>query len=299
MTRFGAAAILGLLASVQPVHAGALDQSYYAREKLHPGPDGVPAQPDQGGTPQWSTGEWGEWSSTCSDMATRTRMVSCTSGGSQVADSSCSGSAPARSQTDGIFTSCEFAYAARLPNISGYACEAGGVKAATVSYECQRSSNGQVMADSYCVGLAKPAIWRGSFKCEAQGLSNRDWNGNSWGPRYDPVIFDGLLSNAQILAAGLQICNEKTAAGITGDCYMTFWYHYGSVGKTGIDVGKGASSTTTHKWPVTAQGLNQKSSRAAPLYVYDLSGVPGLQGRTPGFCSAYSIGSPSYWVRCQ
>lgn len=134
---------------------------------------------------------------------------------------------------------------------------------------------------------------------DSQGLSHNGWNGSSWGPRYDPVIFDGLLSNAQILAAGIQVCNQRTAAGITGDCYMTYWYHYGSVGKTGIDVGKGSSSSTVHKWPVTAQGLNQRSSRAAPVYVYDLTGVPGVEDKIPAFCSAYSIGSPSYWVQCR
>lgn len=298
-------ALAAIMATAVPAQAGTTSfamsmQTYYARERLQPlaRPN---TNPDvEAGPAVWTTGDWSEWSSSCSDSATRTRTVTCLKGGTVVPDATCTGAAPSRSEVDSNHAACESTYEPRTQGVSGgsYACEAGGVKTVSVVYGCYRKDTGALVADSSCAGLTKPS-WSGKVGCQANGTRHEEWNGNSWGPRFNPVIFDGLLTNAQVMEESIKYCNQLAEAGNSNDCYMTYWYHYGSVGKTGIDVGKTPNNgNTVHQWPVTKSGLNQKSSRGVPQYRYDMSGVPTPKSTAGQLCGRSSIGSPSYWIVC-
>lgn len=292
-----AAMLVPVQASASTAMAAAL-QTYFARERLIPLRQA--SAPDEGVMPSWDAGEWTEWSSTCSDSATRTRSVQCKAGGVVLPDARCTGTMPEHSEVDGVYSSCENAWEAySVSTGSGQACESGGVKTITVNYQCQRTSDGTAVANSECTGLARPS-WRNQVACESLGVRHREWNGSSWGPRFTPVVFDGLLTVAQVEAKGIEYCNQQAAEGYTGDCYMTYWYHYGSVGKTGIDVGKSGAprGSTVHQYPVTNQGLRQNSSRGAPQYRYSMDSVPAPAKAIATACSKYSIGSPSYWIIC-
>lgn len=294
-----------LVAPVVPAQAStatfaASAQTYFARERLIPLGTASNGPSEEGEDPAWSTGEWTDWNSTCSDSAMRMRVVQCKAGEVVLPDAQCTGSMPDHSEIDGIYTSCENSWkATSVGTGSGYACESGGVKTITVGYQCVRDSDGTVVANADCAGLAKPS-WKNPVSCESGGVRHREWNGSSWGPRFTPVLFDGLLTVAQVEAAALEYCNQQAEQGFTGDCYMTYWYHYGSVGKTGIDVGKSSAprGDTVHQYPVTKSGLRQNSSRGAPQYRYSMGGVPASPDLIAKACSRYSIGSPSYWVIC-
>lgn len=67
--------------------------------------DGCPTAPKHVYT--WNAGDWSEWSSQCSDSASRTRTVSCLDENSAPhADASCEQPVPERSQTTSIRTGC-------------------------------------------------------------------------------------------------------------------------------------------------------------------------------------------------
>lgn len=58
-------------------------------------------------TYSWRTGDWSEWSSQCSDTATRTRTVGCvTDAGQGAPDSACTDPRPPSSETQAIHTQC-------------------------------------------------------------------------------------------------------------------------------------------------------------------------------------------------
>ena len=63
-------------------------------------------------TYSWKTGEWSEWSSTCSENATRTRAVFCErSDGVTVSDALCDASSrPADSETAQVLTTCTYSW---------------------------------------------------------------------------------------------------------------------------------------------------------------------------------------------
>lgn len=67
--------------------------------------DGCPTAPKH--VYAWNTGGWSQWSSQCSDSASRTRTVSCLDENSSPQDdASCSQPVPERSQTTSIRTGC-------------------------------------------------------------------------------------------------------------------------------------------------------------------------------------------------
>jgi hypothetical protein len=64
-----------------------------------------------GYTYSWSIGEWSEWDSTCSENATRTRVVRCErNDGTFVDDSFCLETKPTTSDTQQILTGCSFSW---------------------------------------------------------------------------------------------------------------------------------------------------------------------------------------------
>ena len=72
-------------------------------------PENVESRTITSGCPaNWSTGEWSNWSSTCSLTAasTRTRSVTCVQGEATVPDGDCSSQKPAASETQTVYTGC-------------------------------------------------------------------------------------------------------------------------------------------------------------------------------------------------
>lgn len=72
-------------------------------------PENIETRTITSGCPaNWSTGEWSNWSSTCSLTAasTRTRSVTCVQGEATVPDSDCLSQKPAASETQTVYTGC-------------------------------------------------------------------------------------------------------------------------------------------------------------------------------------------------
>lgn len=102
----------------------------------------------------WAVGEWGDWSSTCSKDAERTRSVSCVrSDGTVLEDNLCSGEQPARDQRGEVTSSCSYQWKVgewQMPE----GCSSSVVMTRSVS--CLRS-DGSVVSDGQCSGAgAKP-----------------------------------------------------------------------------------------------------------------------------------------------
>jgi len=127
---------------------------YYAREKIHIGPQAASTQPAE-----WSTGSWSEWSDTCSESQTqRTRPVSCMSGQTPVDQSSCTATRPAATETRDAYSGCTGLRWVSSERVKAYGC-------GTTSYQGQIMyatdskcvSSGKVVADSACSSIARPA----------------------------------------------------------------------------------------------------------------------------------------------
>lgn len=94
---------------------------FYARERLglgsgnsvdrptNPGTEVPPTSPEPTPEPEkakWSVGTWSNWSSTCSQEATRTRSVVCQQGSSPVDDTQCTASKPSASEVQAVYEGC-------------------------------------------------------------------------------------------------------------------------------------------------------------------------------------------------
>jgi hypothetical protein len=98
---------------------------------------------------EWVTGEYGEWSSTCSANSKRQRDVTCLrSDGVTVADGLCGGTGPEREETQEITTSCSYEWVVG-PWTQSSTCSANAVKSRSVT--CLRS-DGRTVNDSFCSG---------------------------------------------------------------------------------------------------------------------------------------------------
>lgn len=90
---------------------------FYARERLglgsgnsvdrttNPGTEVPPTSPEPEKA-KWSVGTWSNWSSTCSQEATRTRSVVCQQGSSPVDDAKCTASKPQASEVQAVYEGC-------------------------------------------------------------------------------------------------------------------------------------------------------------------------------------------------
>lgn len=111
----------------------------------------------------WQSAAWSACSNACGS-GTQTRTVFCQrSDGTPVADTFCSGSAPATSQSCSDTSACTYAWSAGAWSTCSATC-GGGTQTRTVY--CQRSDGGQV-ADSFCSG-AKPGS---SQSCNTQACA--------------------------------------------------------------------------------------------------------------------------------
>ncbi len=107
-----------------------------------------------GCTYEWSVGDYGDWSSTCSSSATKTRSVQCRrSDGASAFDTSCGGDKPATQQTAEITTSCTYAWKAGEWKTAG-GCTANSPSTRTV--QCLRS-DGTPADETSCAAQDRPA----------------------------------------------------------------------------------------------------------------------------------------------
>lgn len=104
----------------------------------------------------WRTGDWSQWSSQCSDAATRTRQVSCYGSDLQAApDSSCTSARPAASETKSIRTGCvTYDWQAGAWSDWSSHCSEEAERTRTVS--CI-GSDGSTGTESQCTANTKPA----------------------------------------------------------------------------------------------------------------------------------------------
>ena len=140
-------------------------------------------------TYSWDVGGYGAYSSTCSDSATRTRTVTCRrSNGDSVADSQCSGTKPATSETGPNTSECGYAWT--TPTEWSYADTCSSSTTRTRSTSCRRS-DGKIVADGLCTA-AKPSTSesgvsnfasctytprdQGKTACTAQGTQQQYWD---------------------------------------------------------------------------------------------------------------------------
>lgn len=103
----------------------------------------------------WRTGEWSQWSSQCSDAATRTRQVSCFGSDLQTApDSSCTEPRPAASETQSIRSGCvTYNWQAGAWSDWSSHCSEEAERTRTVS--CM-GSDGSTGTESQCTANTKP-----------------------------------------------------------------------------------------------------------------------------------------------
>ena len=102
-------------------------------------------------TYSWQPGDWSDWSSHCSDVAERTRTVSCVgSDGSAGSEAMCSGTKPATSQTDSVMDQCP------PPKP---ACQVGFLEMEETPDKSYHSGDGVIFAG---IGQAKngKSVWR-------------------------------------------------------------------------------------------------------------------------------------------
>jgi hypothetical protein len=125
----------------------------------------------------WQTGEWGQWNSTCSASATRTRTVQCLQGATVVADSNCTEPKPATSETQEITTSCT--YNAEYEPLTEWTECADSLQTREETMTCIRSDNTAVPV-SFCgesgSSLSKTVIT--SQACLNKAL----WAAGEWQP---------------------------------------------------------------------------------------------------------------------
>lgn len=103
---------------------------------------------------EWAVGDWGEWSSTCSKNASRTRGIQCVrEDGVVLENKDCDGEAPAREQKDEVTSGCSYEWKTgswSSPN----SCSSSVILSRSVS--CFRS-DGSIVEDSFCNSAgAKP-----------------------------------------------------------------------------------------------------------------------------------------------
>lgn len=123
---------------------------------------------------QWVSGDYGEWSSTCSNRATRDRDVSCRrSDGVTVADNLCAGEKPQTRETDDVATSCTYQWEAG-DWVQANACGTNNTR--TRQVVCRRS-DGTAAAESFCSG-EKPIT---SDTVNDFSGCTYNWQPNEWG----------------------------------------------------------------------------------------------------------------------
>ncbi len=106
-------------------------------------------------TYSWNAGSWSGWDSTCSTTANRTRSVTCLrSNGDTVADANCSGTKPATSQTQAVYSSCTYSWNSGSWSAWDSTCSTTANR--TRSVVCRRS-NGDTVPDANCTA-SKPAM---------------------------------------------------------------------------------------------------------------------------------------------
>lgn len=128
---------------------------------------------------EWAVGEYGEWSSTCSSSATRTRTVSCRrTDGKTVADSFCPGEKPDLQETGNISTSCTYEWEAGSWEQSSR-CSANAIR--TRSLVCRRS-DGFTALESDCAGLDRPVT---SEEISDFSGCRYQWEASAWSPWAD------------------------------------------------------------------------------------------------------------------
>lgn len=132
-------------------------QTYYGRELLRkPATAEAAPQPPAG----WSSGEWSQWSSACSDASTRTRAA-------VVADGQCASPArPSSSETATLLTGCGYAWQAGAWSAPSNTC---GLGAQARAVFCRRS-DGAVAGDASCAA-ERPAATQSSTNYSTRGYS--------------------------------------------------------------------------------------------------------------------------------
>jgi hypothetical protein len=217
--------------------AADLDQQYYMREKLTltSSPSQAPATPSQA---SWTTGEWSEWSSTCSASAARTRSVTCTSDGSVVADAKCTGGKPESTET-GNDSSCAYEWHEKTSGSSDMVCASGSVQMTTTS-SCMSKTNIGYNSDagaSNCSTFPKPAARTFTVACQALGKGYTSaWSSGNTGTPLWVKTFPSKIAKTDVQNAALAMCSEQVAAypAITGDCFLRFYYENDATGESAI-----------------------------------------------------------------
>lgn len=103
----------------------------------------------------WQNASWSDWSSSCSDSATRTRTVSCMrSDGTSVDDANCTETKPEASETSAVFTSCDYRWTTGAWIDPGPSCSDAELQQRTVT--CANTTLARAEADSSCTGQKPP-----------------------------------------------------------------------------------------------------------------------------------------------
>jgi hypothetical protein len=205
--------------------AADLDQQYYMREKLTltSSPTQAPATPSQA---TWTTGEWSEWSGTC------------TSGNIVVADAKCTGGKPESTET-GNDSTCAYKWQERSSGSSDMVCASGSVQMSSV-FTCMSKTNIGYSADAgdaNCSTYPKPATRTFTVPCQALGRGyTSTWTTGNTGTPLWVKTFPSKIAPGDIQNAALGMCKEQIAAypATTGDCFIRFYYENATTGESAI-----------------------------------------------------------------
>lgn len=234
----------------------------------NPGVTPTPSNPTPAPTPtpvaaEWISGPFGEWSSNCSDNATRVRTSLCmrrNDGGQmvQVPSTECVGNAPIDSETRPNYSSCSYDWMT-----TDTICV--GPQTRSVQSDCRRSGGDTQPAtvlDSFCAAQSHPDTTRQDPSCTSVATYSLR---NSFDTGAPPFVFDSTAG----LAGGRTDWYGDTKRGVAGYAYLGFY----SAGTTQVSMhpGPNPGSRAILRFVAPAAGYYSFSGR-----MYDNESVDGV-----------------------
>lgn len=190
----------------------------------------------------WETSYWSNWSSTCSESATRTRTVSCKrSDGSSADETQCTEARPAASETGPISSGCGYVY--KVAGASPTSACTGGTMTANLSYNCYDSATDKTVATSLCQAAGSPRPPASEvFSCQAQNPvipsmpQGSNISGMSAWKQYD-----GNMTKADAIQIAIQYCGANwDYSANRGACTLSKYYS-ATENKTWLNYGQETS----------------------------------------------------------